>query len=358
MTLLFFTRKIDTYDSRASFVTDWLLALAQNLDQLVVVCQEKGDATGLPQNIKIYSLGKEKGYSKIRQLLRSQALLPALIKKSDGVFIHQMPIYAAISGPWCWLFHKKLIQWYTHKAVDWRLRLAHIFIDEYISASPESFRLPTKKPVHIFGHGININKFTRSSDRVSGRMTGQKDPLAIYYNIISIGRISPSKDYESMIKAIFDLREQGIDNLKLTIIGAPALAEGFDYSQKLQALVESMNLKGRVEFAGGLPQSAVIPYLQSADLFINLSDTGSLDKAVLEAMAAGCLVLTSNESFRPILPKELFVTKDRPAILADQIKYLMSLPEEAKEKFRQQLRQEVTTRHNLSDLVKKIITLY
>jgi len=55
-----------------------------------------------------------------------------------------------------------------------------------------------------------------------------------------------------------------------------------------------------------------------ADIFINLSDTGSIDKAVLEAMASGCLVLTSNEAFTNILKPQYLTQKD-PARLAEKI---------------------------------------
>jgi glycosyltransferase involved in cell wall biosynthesis len=349
MRLLMFTRKVDKEDSRANFVSDWLLTLAKNLDQLVVICQEKGDTAGLPKNIEIYSLGKEFGYSKIRQFFRAQKLLFKLIKKCDGVFAHQMPIYSVLAGPWCWLFHKKLIQWYTHKSIDWRLRLADIFVDAYVSASPESFRLKTKKPVHIFGHGININKFQPRALAATASAN---------YKLLTIGRISPSKDYESMIKAVYELKEQGVNNLSLTIIGAPAMADGFNYSQILQDMVTKMNLSAQVEFLGGLSQTEIIPHLQNADLFINLSDTGSLDKAVLEAMATGCLVLTSNTAFKSILPSELFTPKDNPGLLADKIKKLLDLDETKKVELKKKLRQEIIEHHNLGELAEKITALF
>jgi len=343
------TRKVDNLDSRASFVSDWLLALAKNLDHLTVICQEKGDLTGLPDNIDIHSLGKELGHSKIRQFFRAQKLLFQLVKNCDGVFAHQMPIYGILAGPWRRLFHKKLVQWYAHGAVDWRLKLSNFFVTEFVTSSADGFRMKTKKPVAIIGQGININKF--KGQRAKGK---SKDG----YNIISIGRISPSKDYESMIKAIYELQEQGMDNLKLIIIGAPAMAEGFAYSQNLQTMVESMNLKQQVEFIGGLPQAEIIPRLVEADLFLNLSDTGSLDKTVLEAMATGCLVLTSNIAYKNILPGELFTAKDNPELLAERIKKIINLAPERKEELSQRLRQEVVENHNLENFARKIVQLF
>ncbi|NMB48170.1 glycosyltransferase family 4 protein [Candidatus Kuenenbacteria bacterium] len=349
MRLLMLTRKVDSRDSRAGFVSDWLLQLSQNVNRLIVICQEQGDPGALPDNVKIYSLGKEKSYSKIRQFFRAQKLFLRLVRDCDGILAHQMPIYSLLVGPWSKLFHKKLVQWYAHGAIDWRLRLAACFVDEFITSSLDGFRLVTKKPVTVVGQGINIDKFQKLTSRPS---------VNDDYRLISVGRISPSKDYESMIKAVFDLREQGIDNVRLAIIGAPALAAGFDYFQKLQVLVVNMRLKNQVIFTGGLAPDEIVPYLQNADLFINLSDTGSLDKAVLEAMAAGCLVLTSNVAFRSLLPRELFTAKDEPEQLVRQIRALMSLSPDRQNEFRMMLKKEVAEHHNLKDLINKIIKLY
>ena len=57
MNLLLLTRKVDTKDERVGFVTDWILELAKNLRQLVIICQEKGDVSGMPKNVEIHSLG-------------------------------------------------------------------------------------------------------------------------------------------------------------------------------------------------------------------------------------------------------------------------------------------------------------
>lgn len=349
MRLLLLTRKIDSADSRASFVSDWLLALSKNLDRLIVLCQEAGETNGLPKNVSVYSLGKESGKSKLAQLLFLYFYFFKFLRRVDGVFAHQMPIFAILAGPWCKIFRKKLIQWYTHKSVDWRLRLANIFVDEYATASQESFRLNTKKTVHILGHGINVSRFAPISNFPASPAGRQ---------ILTIGRISPSKDYESMIKAVYELKERRSDDVELTIIGAPVGVPGLSYLASLDDMVEKMSLSKQVEFIGGLPHHDTVPYLQSADLFINLSDTGSLDKAVLEAMAAGCLVLTSNTAFKSILPDELFTTKDNPRLLADKIKELLNLDEARKIEQKKKLRQAIVEHHNLKDLAGKIVGLF
>jgi len=97
MNLLFITRKVDRSDSRTGFVFDWLTALAGKLDKLYVICQEQGDVSGLPVNVEIQSLGKEKGVSKFKQGYQLFVMSYMLGKNADGFFVHMMPQYAILA---------------------------------------------------------------------------------------------------------------------------------------------------------------------------------------------------------------------------------------------------------------------
>ena len=107
-----------------------------------------------------------------------------------------------------------------------------------------------------------------------------------------------------------------------------------------------------------MPQNEIFKYYQNCDLFINLSDTGSLDKVVLEAMASSKIVLTSNIAFKDIISSEFFCESKDVEYLINKIKDIYFMPEEEKKKLRQQLKYEVITNHNLDNLVKKIVKLY
>lgn len=307
MNLLFFTRKVDNQDERVGFVTDWILEFAKNVNHLIVICQEKGEVGSLPENIDIYSLGKEKGNGKIKQIILSQWLFFKLIKKVDGVFAHMIQHYSILVGPWCKLFNKKLIQWYVHKSVNFWLKLASIFVDEFVSASTESFRMKTSKPVHIFGHGININKFQDTRNNFQSRSGRTNNQFSnSNFIILSVGRISPIKNYDLMIDVIQKIKlniPEMRNKIQLQIIGGPGLKSQQSYYLDLIKKVKENNLNMVINFIGPLPQKKTLRYYAECDLFINLSDTGSTDKVVLEAMASGKLVLTSNQAFKNILPK-------------------------------------------------------
>lgn len=362
MKLLMITRKVDRSDALAGFAYGWVNKIGSNIDQLFVLCLEKGDVSGLPANIKIFSLGKEKNNSRLRRFLNFQLLALKLVSQADGIFCHMNPEYTIAIAPYAKIFRKKIVAWYTHGKVSLKIKLLEKLADAILTASKESFRLVSKKVI-ITGHGIDIDFFhppapgqeTITKFYLAGREPGN---LSIF-KILSIGRISPTKDYESLIKAVDILvNRQAINNLQVNIIGGPGLPEHQVYLNNLKQMVEVMKLRNVVNFLGAISNTETVGHYQDADLFINLSHTGSVDKTVLEAMACGTMVLTSNEAFVEIVGSNLMAKQNQPDQLAEKIKKMMNLSEDKKAEIRGRLRAEVANHHNLDNLVKKIISQF
>lgn len=346
MNLLFVTRKLHRGDARTGFVFSWLEQLASKVSRLSVICLEKGDAAGLPKNVRVFSMGKEQGAGRLRELWNYLGLLFRLVPQTDGIFIHMHPVYVIAAWLPSRIFGKKLILWYTHKSVDLKLKLAHRLVDEVVTASPESFRIRSTK-VKVLGHGIDLEKF---------RPVGQK-PSA-HFRIVSVGRLSPVKDYETLIKAIELLQSRGITDLRVAIYGGAALPADRTYLDSLVTFVHNGDLEEVVKFAGEANYEFVQQCYQEADLSINLSQTGSIDKSVLEAAACGALILTSNEAFRERLSKispGLVFSRNDHEDLAEKILHLKALPTEARQSLGAKLRAWVAAEHNLASLVEKII---
>lgn len=178
------------------------------------------------------------------------------------------------------------------------------------------------------------------------------------FRIASIGRISPVKDYETLIKAADILQESGIKDFVIEIYGRIGLSEHQGYYDSLVEFVNNANLDEIVKFQGELDYGYVDEIYNEADLFVNLSQTGSIDKAVLEAAACETLVLTSNEAFEKILNEIsplLFFRRDHPEDLAAKIEGIKSLSGEVRVKIGRQLRKMVEQNHNLNNLAAKIV---
>ncbi|MBI3305363.1 glycosyltransferase family 4 protein [Candidatus Parcubacteria bacterium] len=352
MKLLMITRKIDPADPRASFTIGWVEALAARVEQLNVICQERGAWTA-PANVRVYSLGKEIGAGKLRQLWRLLRFCQSLTREVDGVFCHQNPIYTILVAPWAKLRHKRLIAWYTHKSVDLKMRLMHRFADGVLTASPESFRLQSKK-VWIVGHGIDTEIFTPALSRDDSSRSGR-------FRLIAVGRLSPVKRYEVVIAALAVLPAEDRAGLTFTIVGDPGLSEQRSYRDKLRRLARERQVESMVQFLGGVPHEKIWATYQEADAFVHTSETGSIDKVVLEAMACGLPVVSSSEAFRAMLApwRQLLVFEPASAYeLAERVSQLRRLTPTERRELGSRLREIVVRQHNLATLAVRILKAF
>jgi len=350
MKLLMITRKVDPMDASPAAATCKLVEkLAGQVDELKVICLEKGNVSGLRNNIQVGSLGKEKGYGKIRKLIRFKILAWRFIRQVDGVFCHQNPEYTILISPYAKLFRKRIITWYTHGTVNWKLHLVNLLTNKILTASKESCRLKNRKKIEITGHGIDTARFVK----------GVETPNEENFKIISAGRISPTKDLVTFIKAVDILvNQKGAKNIKVRIIGPAVLKQDEKYRDDLSSMIENKGLLKYISLSKASYDAMSAEY-QDADLMINLSQTGSVDKAVLEAMACEDLVLTSNEAFENILnDQKLMFEPENYQELADKIVALMNLSNKEKQKIGQRLRNIVVENHNIDNLVKKIVNQF
>ncbi len=355
MDLLMITRKMDLRDPARGHSYEWANALARRLraedGRLAVICWDRRRVEGL-EHVAVYSLKKEVGAGKLRRIWRFHRIAARIVKDVDGVFCHQSALYALAVFPWARLYGKQIISWYTHKAVTWKTRAMLAVSRKVLTASEESFRLPSPK-VAAVGHGIDTDRF-RPTTRAG---PGERQTPGL--NIVTVGRISPVKDLETVIRALQVLvHERRRDDVRLDIVGDVGRAKDADYRGSLQRLVDGARLTPYVRFRGPVPHDVVQGVYQSADLFVNVSHTGSLDKAVLEAMACECPVITSNEAFRPSLrPFEelLCAAPGDPLGLAERIERLWALDAATRRAMTARLRAFVVTQHGLDRLIGKIV---
>lgn len=334
MKLLIVTQKVDMNDDNLGFFHGWIEKLA-SLADIEVIANHVGNHE-LPENVKVFSLGKEKGSWKVTKILKYQWLLLKLMPKSNGVFFHMCPEYVIGAGFWPKVFRKKSLLWYAHKSVNWKLKLAEKMVNKIFTPSKESFRLPSEK-VEITGHGIDLEKFKPVEIK--------RDSLK--FKIISVGRIAPAKNIHLLIEVAESLENKGFNDFEIKIAGAPILKSDENYFEKLKEKIQEKKLEGIIEFVGPISNKDIAEFYKGGDLFINLSDTGSVDKAGLEAMACGLQVLTSNEAFKDIVPEENFTSKNLEEVV-QKIIFLM------KNENGVNLREYVFKNHNLNNLIVKI----
>ena len=80
MKILVITQKIDEEDCLFGFFCTWLEKMAKRFEKIHVITLERGRAK-LPENIFIYSLGKEAGYGRLRLFLNFHACMAKILPK-------------------------------------------------------------------------------------------------------------------------------------------------------------------------------------------------------------------------------------------------------------------------------------
>lgn len=110
--------------------------------------------------------------------------------------------------------------------------------------------------------------------------------------ILAVGKLSPRKNIEIIIRALKRL-EDTIPHHLLLVGG-----DGWDF-ESVKVLARGLELGDRVHFLGYVNDSALRALYATAALFIYPSLFEGFGLPVLEAMAAGCVVITSNLSSLP-----------------------------------------------------------
>ena len=336
MNLLIVTQKLDQEDENLGAFYPWFEELAKRFDKIVIIASSVGKYS-LPSNVEVCSLGKEKGVNRFGRIWNFWKLFSQHYVASDAVFFHQIPEFVLAAAPFLLSLKRTSAFWYAHGTVTRRLRLAERLVDHILTSSSEGFRVPSKKVSYV-GQAIDLDCF-KPLDR----------PASKTLRMISSGRISPIKDYDTIIRACKKLQESWDRPWNLSIIGGPLRAGDKSYFSQLKNLVNDFGLSSQIQFLGPRPFSEIPELLNQNDIFINLSSTGSLDKAVLQAMASGLSVLTSNEAYRSILPAQNFLEKRNSDFLAERIRILA---EESRPNLA--LRQVVINHHALQDTMDRI----
>ncbi len=348
--LLLFNLCTDTDDPVLGFTTAWINALAAHCDFIDVVTMRAG-RLALADNVRVFSVGKEHGYSEARRALNFYRIVIGLLlsRRYDACFAHMITLFAVMAGPLLWLWRIPMTLWYAHGAVTSKLKAAVFFSRRVVTSSQQGFRIDSPK-TRVVGQGIDTNLFHPPPIPKAGNS----------FVIITAGRVSPVKNLEVLIDAANGLYgELGWGELQVVIVGAVA-EEDSAYGEKLRGLVEALSLGKIIDFAGPVNHERVVREYQEADVMVNTSKTGSIDKAVLEAMACGLPVITSNEAFREMLSPWadwLFIPPDSPGKLITSLVRLRAMGMDERQNLGSELRALVAREHSLEQLTQRLVNV-
>ena len=87
MKILIITQKVSINDPVLGFMHRWIEEFAKHFERVTVICLEKGEHHLSPE-VKVLSLGKENGKSRLKYILKFLYYIWREKNNYDAVFVH------------------------------------------------------------------------------------------------------------------------------------------------------------------------------------------------------------------------------------------------------------------------------
>lgn len=150
----------------------------------------------------------------------------------------------------------------------------------HISNLTTKFPILKEKKFHLIPIGIDLE----TKEWSICKELSSKNVL----NILNVGRLHPVKSQDVLIKACALLKQKGIPFM-CKIVG------GGDEKEKLQQLIDSLNLRSNVELTGEKFEKDIIKYYEWAHITVLSSKSEGTPMTLIESMAKG----------RPVIAPEI-----------------------------------------------------
>ena len=307
MRLLIFTQKVDKNDPVLGFFHTWINELSKKVESVTVICLGKGEMS-LPNNVTVYSLGKERSVSKMGYIINLYKYIFLIRGAYDKVFVHMNEEYVVLLGLYWRIKNIPIYMWRNHPEGGLYTRIAAMFSAKVFCTSNAAFVTRFKKTV-VMPVGIDTTLFRP--------MVGI---LRKKHSVVILGRIAPIKRIELALGAIDRLIKAGTQ-ASLTVIGSP-LPKDIVYYDSLRKYVSDRGLSGYVQFVSEVTMNKVPEIFSGHEISLNLTPAGSFDKTIVESTACGALPLVSNESLQGLLP-DVCITLPESQAVADSIQKLL-----------------------------------
>lgn len=199
--------------------------------------------------------------------------------------------------------------------------------------------------IKVVKSGLNLSEFPFKIKAFESKKT---------LNIISVGRNHWKKNYKLALDTIYQLKHTG-KRCHYTIIG---VAE----NEALLFQRAQLELENEVSLLDNMPFKDVKDAIQKADVMLLSSVEEGIANVVLEAMALGTLVVSTDcgGMAEVVIPNQtgyLVPIRD-PEIMTQALKTVSELPLETYQQITKQARDFIETYHNETDMSLEMQSLY
>jgi glycosyltransferase involved in cell wall biosynthesis len=336
MKLVVVTQQVDPGDAVLGATVPKLRALAECVEELVVLTDSAVEGA-LPDNVRVRTFRANRRAG--RGLRFESALARELARRPRpaAVLAHMCPIYAVLAAPLARPTGVKVLLWFTHWRRSRLLAAATRASSAVLSVDARTFPLRTRKLVAI-GHGIDVSD-----------LPCVKRPDREPFTLLALGRTSPAKGLETIIRAVHQVEE-----VRLRVLGPSITEEERLHRMALERFVIELGLIDRVDISGPVPRHAVPALYVEVDALVNDMREGATDKVVYEAAATCMPVLASNSAFDTLLPERLRFEHGDADSLAEAIRWLLEADRQA---LGRTLRGTVVREHSVETWAERVVEL-
>lgn len=351
MRLLLFNLATDADDPILGFTTRWICALAEQVEFVHVITMRAGRLE-LPGNVRVYSVGKEKGYSEPRRAVEFYRHLFRILREDriDVCFCHMISIFTVLAAPVLKAKRIPIVTWSAHPSLTLVLKLAHRLSDRMVASVATAYPYRRDK-LTVVGQGIDTGVFSPD-----GKVLPEDPPV-----ILCVSRLSPVKDHPTLLKAAGRLRQSWDKPFRVMIVGGPASPRDADYVRSLHEQVKELRLEDVVYFEPALRMEKLPFWYRRCTVHVNMTATGSGDKVVWEAMACGRLCVVANEGFVQTLgayANQCLFRHGDPEQLAERLRLILAMSDNERARIGRYFREQVVANHCLEGLAQNLMQTF
>jgi glycosyltransferase involved in cell wall biosynthesis len=174
-----------------------------------------------------------------------------------------------------------------------RLAEAIIINSEYLRAEIGRYLTVDARKLKLIYEAVDHDLF-KPGDAGAARAGVQEHGVTKPF-VLFVSSLWQYKNCDGLLRA-WALARGELGDRQLVIVGA---GRDEDYLASLHSLAAELGIAGDLVFVGGVPLEETVRFYQAADVFVYPSFNETFGLPILEAMACGCPVVTSDTSAMP-----------------------------------------------------------
>jgi glycosyltransferase involved in cell wall biosynthesis len=189
---------------------------------------------------------------------------------------------------------RPLNRWYRQRGYPHTAKMADAIIlnSESLRSEVDHYLEVDSEKLHLIPEAVDHDLFRRGDpDEARDRLTqryGVRGPFVLF-----VSSLWPYKNCDGLLRAF---ARADLPDHRLVVVGP---GRDVEYVAELRALADDLGVADRVDWVGGVPLEETVHFYRAARVFAYPSHNETFGLPILEAMASGCPVVTSDCSAMP-----------------------------------------------------------